>query len=68
MEISISNEISEEELNSPHLVIWGNPVDGLLFFGPFATYDEALLWANDNQASDKDWWLAPLTSPQTLEH
>jgi hypothetical protein len=48
------------ELKGIHILIVGNPVDGLTFYGPFATADEA------NAAGERvqdDWWIAPLKAP-----
>jgi hypothetical protein len=46
-----------------HIVITGNPVDGLFFYGPFATADEASDWAETNH-DGQDWWIAPLASQE----
>ena len=44
------------------LVIFGNPVDGFRFYGPFKGVDEAIKWA-ENQGS-ADWWLGEVTEPE----
>lgn len=46
-----------------HIVITGNPVDGLFFYGPFATADEATEWA-EVQQDGMEWWIAPLASQE----
>ena len=43
-----------------HVVIIGNPVDGLKIYGPFKTADAAVAWAED--VTDT-WWIAPLEEP-----
>jgi hypothetical protein len=42
-----------------HVVLVGNPLDGIAVFGPFNTYDEALDWAEGN-ANDGEWWITKL--------
>ena len=44
------------------IVITGNPVDGLFFYGPFKTAEDANEWA-DAEQSDQEWWVAPLDEP-----
>lgn len=48
------------------LVVTGNPVDGLFFYGPFDDSDQATSWAERNHPDD-DWWLAPLVNPEAYE-
>jgi len=43
----------------PSIVITGNPVDGLFFYGPFKTAEDANEWA-DAEQSDKEWWVSHL--------
>ena len=43
-----------------YMIITGNPIDGLTFFGPFADKDAALDWG---AGSGGDWWLATLEAP-----
>lgn len=47
-----------------HVVVSGNPVDGLRFYGPFATADEASEWAQRNSNDLSDWWIAPLDAAE----
>ena len=44
-----------------HVVLYGNPVDGIKLFGPFKTGDEAVRWAG--REIDDAWWIAPLSHP-----
>lgn len=46
-----------------HIIILGNPVDGLTFHGPFDDPEAATTWAE--KTSDGEWWLA-YVSPQEL--
>lgn len=46
-----------------HIVITGNPVDGLFFYGPFKTSEDAVVWAERNQ-DGVEWWIAPLAWAQ----
>lgn len=48
-----------------HVVISGNPVDGLTVWGPFKTGDDAMRWASAE--IDDTWWIAPLAYPITGE-
>ncbi len=45
-----------------HVVIYGNPVDGIQIVGPFKTGEEARTFAEAER--DPDWWIAPLQSPK----
>lgn len=49
-----------------YLVVLGNPVEGLTFYGPFSDYDAACEWT-DKECRDVEWWIAPITSIQTSE-
>ena len=44
------------------IVVRGNPIDGLEFFGPFDSEDDATEWA-DNHRDSRDWWVAYVTKP-----
>lgn len=48
---------------SDHIVITGNPVDGLSFYGTFESAGEAAKWAEMAPLDGQDWWVAPLESP-----
>lgn len=43
-----------------HIIITGNPVDGLAFCGPFASVDDAIHYADTVHHGD-EWWIAELT-------
>lgn len=47
------------DLNTPHIVVTGNPVDGLTFTGPFDNHDDALMYAETRLTGDY-WWVAPI--------
>ena len=52
-----------------YIIIEGNPVDGLIFTGPFEDQDEAIELAErrGDRAGDKDWWVAPLHPKEVIE-
>jgi hypothetical protein len=37
------------------IIITGNPMEGLEFYGPFATELEAIEWANQDAHLDETW-------------
>lgn len=45
-----------------HIVIAGNVVDGLEFFGPFKTSEHAVEWAA-KYVREGEWTIAPLHEP-----
>lgn len=47
------------------ILITGNPVDGLEFFGPFDEAEEATEFAEIN--AEADWWVAEVRSPADPE-
>jgi hypothetical protein len=47
-----------------HIVVTGNPVDGLTFYGVFKTAIDANDWA-DIRLNGKEWWVAELAHPTT---
>lgn len=46
------------------LVITGNPVDGLVYWGPFMSHDAAVEYA-DRGYRHADWWVTTLNPPGT---
>ena len=49
-----------------HVVVVGDPFDGMSIYGPFPTGDEANDWAQCNgktDLEDVDWWVVRLESP-----
>jgi len=42
-----------------HIIVTGNPLDGLEFYGPFDTSDEAGEWA-EKKIPNNEWWIATL--------
>lgn len=43
-----------------HIIVIGNPVDGLEFIGPFANETDATNHANTDGNMPDEWWIAPL--------
>ena len=41
-----------------HVIVIGNPFDGLRIYGPYNTIEEAEIEAES--FSDTDWWIVPL--------
>ena len=52
--------MADELNNEPHIIVYGNPIDGLFFIGPFATREAAMLRGNTDGNLDADWWVAQL--------
>ena len=48
-----------------HVVIFGNPIDGMSIIGPFNHAPEAVDWADEN--ADGTWWVAPLHHQEEFE-
>ena len=48
--------------SQPHVVVVGNPLDGLILIGPFDGQHEAMEFVNRDEP-DSDWWVAPVESP-----
>ena len=46
-----------------HIVVFGNPIDGLTFEGPFDDFESAEAYATGFD----DWWIAALSEPVSLE-
>ena len=42
------------------IMIYGNPVDGCRYVGPFASRDETLRYSEIERV---DWWIAELDAP-----
>lgn len=42
------------------IVIYGNPNNGFSYCGPFSTPQDANDWADNNVATEYDWWITPL--------
>ena len=49
-----------------HVLLTGNPIDGLDVIGPFPDVNTAIDWAADN-ITDADWWTTPLIPKQDYE-
>ena len=49
-----------------HIVVVGNPIDGVKVYGPFKTAAHADDWAtcHVDVGTLADWWIAPLHSPE----
>jgi hypothetical protein len=46
------------------IVIYGNPVDGFRYCGPFQLREDALAWADHNITTEYDWWVTNLQQPE----
>jgi hypothetical protein len=46
------------------IVIYGNPVEGFNYFGPFHLREDALAWAEHSVPDMDDWWITNLQSPE----
>ena len=53
-------ETNNDTLDGLHVVIVGNVFDGINIVGPFLSFDDAELWADQN--SPHEWWVTSLTS------
>ena len=52
------------DARQPHVIVTGNPVDGLNFIGPFPNSASAIESADNDGRLDADWWIAPLERPE----
>lgn len=43
-----------------YLAVFGNPMDGLTFYGPFESVEDAQDFC---EGEDGDWWIAGLNKP-----
>jgi hypothetical protein len=52
------------EKPSCRIIVSGNPIEGLLFYGPFDDTDAAVEFAEDNEiiSDDDDWWVGKVYS------
>lgn len=48
------------------IVVYGNPIDGLQFVGPFTDEGEAADFA-ERYLDGYDWWLSTLQSIETVQ-
>ena len=53
-----------DHLEGPHVVVTGNPIDGLFFYGPFTLYEDAARFA-ETECNGEQWWVAPLVTEET---
>lgn len=49
-------------LESPHILVSGNPIDGFSYIGPFPDYASAHAYA-EAELRDEEWWLVALQPP-----
>jgi hypothetical protein len=47
-------------MNELAVIVTGNPIDGLQFYGPFDTLQDAIAFANTDPHMPDEWWTAPL--------
>lgn len=50
---------TQDKTHLPHVLMTGNPVDGVDLHGPFDSFSAALDWAERNKVGP-DWWLVPV--------
>ena len=48
------------------ILIVGNPVDGLRFYGPFNEGADAVEFAQQIDWPDADWWTADIIDPKEV--
>jgi hypothetical protein len=57
-------KLHDEHDPEPHVVCFGNPVDGFEYVGPFDCQADALGYAEHHlQPNGPDWWLIALQTP-----
>lgn len=51
-------------MNTPHILILGNPIDGFNYIGPFPSYEDADEYCqSDAIARNESWWIFELEQP-----
>ncbi len=60
LEIAFPHVFTQHSEADLHVVVSGNPVDGLEFSGPFESREAAIAHGENMQP---DWWVAPLIRP-----
>jgi hypothetical protein len=45
-----------------HVVVYGNPIDGVFIVGPFKTGEDAMRYG-ETEHDAQNWWIAPLHAP-----
>ena len=53
-------------LDHQFILVFGNPVDGLTCYGPFATSHAAHTWVENSHAHKSDYWIMVLYPPEAL--
>ena len=53
------------ERNTPHVVAFGNPFDGVTLYGPFPTWDDAADFG-EAESDQSDWFVVSLESPKSM--
>ena len=48
-------------------VVAGDPIAGIVIYGPFPNGDDAIEWATDNIAHDLNFWVTELKQDITME-
>lgn len=46
-----------------YIFVYGNPIDGFRFVGPFDDRDEAVEYGESEPPGSADWWIAELDKP-----
>jgi hypothetical protein len=50
-------------MSNKYILIYGNPVDGMKFEGPFEEFEDA---EDHTLFHDNDWWIAELKDPEEV--
>jgi hypothetical protein len=45
-----------------YLLVYGNPVDGFNFSGPFDSQQDAIDHGNSSDMGDQPWWVSELSA------
>jgi hypothetical protein len=57
----ITNPAKEPNaMDNKYIILYGNPVDGISFEGPFDEFEDA---EAHTLSHDNDWWIAELINP-----
>jgi hypothetical protein len=55
-------------MNTKYIIVCGNPIAGLEFYGPFDTIEEATTFVNNDPHLPNEWWTASLLSVEEQDN